>query len=193
MRVGEIYRRTRETEIYVRINIDETGEVQVNTPYRFLNHLVETLLFYAGFSGVVEARELKPVDDHHVVEDVAICIGQAVSKALGDRGNIARYGWAIVPMDDACALAAVDLGGRVYVYTNYSYRREKIGDVATENILHFYVSLAQHLQATIHVHVLAGLNEHHIAEASFKALGMALGQAVKPCERVLSTKGEIRK
>ncbi len=192
-RIGEVHRVTKETEVYVKVNLDEAGPIHVDTPYRFLNHIVETLLFYASFSGEVTVREIKPVDDHHVVEDVAICLGKAIADALEkSRNNIARYGWAIIPMDDACVLAAVDLGGRIFLEFNYRFKREKIGDVATENIHHFFYSFAQNLCATIHIHVISGINEHHVVEAACKALGISLGQATRIVERVVSTKGAVR-
>lgn len=186
-----VERRTRETEVKVELSL-EPGEVKVETPVRFLNHMVETLIFYMGASGIVKAIDLRGFDDHHVVEDVAIVLGQALDKALGDRVGIARFGWSIVPMDDALTLASVDLGGRVYFVFDGSFSRDMIGDMSTEMVPHFIGSLASSLRATIHVKVMRGENNHHIAESIFKALGLALGQAMQvKGNQVMSLKGAL--
>jgi len=177
-RGASVERRTSETEIKVELNL-EPGEVKVETPIKFLNHMVETFIFYMGASGVVKAVDLRGFDDHHVVEDVAIVLGSAIDNALGDRVGIARFGWAIVPMDDALSLVSVDLGGRVYFTFKGSFNREFIGDMSTEMIPHFIRSLASSLRATIHVNVLYGENSHHVAESIFKALGLAMRQAIE--------------
>ncbi len=171
-------RRTKETEVKVELSL-EPGDVSVDTPIKFLNHMVETLIFYMGASGRVKAVDLRGFDDHHVVEDVAIVLGLTLDKALGDRVGLARFGWAIVPMDDALALASVDLGGRVYFMFKGSFTRDTVGDMATEMVPHFIRSLASSLRATIHVNVMWGENNHHIAESIFKALGLAIGQAIQ--------------
>lgn len=186
-----VERRTRETEVKVELSL-EPGEVRVETPVKFLNHMVETLIFYMGASGIVKAIDLRGFDDHHVVEDVAIVLGQALDKALGDRVSIARFGWSIVPMDDALTLASVDLGGRVYFAFDGSFSRDMIGDMSTEMVPHFISSLASSLRATIHVKVMRGENNHHIAESIFKALGLALGQAMQvKGNQVMSLKGAL--
>lgn len=177
-RESVVERRTRETEVKVELSL-EPGEVNVDTPIKFLNHMVETLIFYMGASGRVKAIDLRGFDDHHVVEDVAIVLGSALDKALGDRVGLTRFGWSIVPMDDALTLASVDLGGRVYFVFKGSFTRDTVGDMAAEMVPHFIRSLASSLKATIHVKVMWGENNHHVAESIFKALGLAIGQAIQ--------------
>jgi imidazoleglycerol phosphate dehydratase HisB len=190
-RQAVVERRTRETEVRVELRL-ESGDIKVDTPIRFLNHMLETLIFYMGASGSINAVDLRGFDDHHVVEDVAIVLGMAMDKALGDRVGIARFGWSIVPMDDALALVAVDLGGRSYFVFDGSFSRDTVGDLSTEMIPHFIRSFADSARATVHVKLLGGENEHHKVEAIFKALGLSLRQAMQIVgDQVMSTKGVI--
>jgi len=190
-RQAVVERRTRETEVRVELRL-EPGDIKVDTPIRFLNHMLETLIFYMGASGSINAVDLRGFDDHHVVEDVAIVLGTAMDKALGDRVGIARFGWSIVPMDDALALVAVDLGGRSYFVFDGSFSRDTVGDLSTEMIPHFIRSFADSARATVHVKLLGGENEHHKVEAIFKALGLSLRQAMQiVSDQVMSTKGVI--
>jgi len=191
IRQAVVERRTRETEVRVELRL-EPGDIKVDTPIRFLNHMLETLIFYMGASGSINAVDLRGFDDHHVVEDVAIVLGTAMDKALGDRVGIARFGWSIVPMDDALALVAVDLGGRSYFVFDGSFSRDTVGDLSTEMIPHFIRSFADSARATVHVKLLGGENEHHKVEAIFKALGLSLRQAMQiVSDQVMSTKGVI--
>jgi imidazoleglycerol phosphate dehydratase HisB len=191
IRQAVVERRTRETEVRVELRL-EPGDIKVDTPIRFLNHMLETLIFYMGASGSINAVDLRGFDDHHVVEDVAIVLGTAMDKALGDRVGIARFGWSIVPMDDALALVAVDLGGRSYFVFDGSFSRDTVGDLSTEMIPHFIRSFADSARATVHVKLLGGENEHHKVEAIFKALGLSLRQAMQIVgDQVMSTKGVI--
>jgi len=190
-RQAVVERRTRETEVRVELRL-EPGDIKVDTPIRFLNHMLETLIFYMGASGSINAVDLRGFDDHHVVEDVAIVLGTAMDKALGDRVGIARFGWSIVPMDDALALVAVDLGGRSYFVFDGSFSRDTVGDLSTDMIPHFIRSFADSARATVHVKLLGGENEHHKVEAIFKALGLSLRQAMQIVgDQVMSTKGVI--
>ena len=191
IRQAVVERRTRETEVRVELRL-EPGDIKVDTPIRFLNHMLETLIFYMGASGSINAVDLRGFDDHHVVEDVAIVLGTAIDKALGDRVGIARFGWSIVPMDDALALVAVDLGGRSYFVFDGSFSRDTVGDLSTDMIPHFIRSFADSARATVHVKLLGGENEHHKVEAIFKALGLSLRQAMQiVSDQVMSTKGVI--
>jgi len=188
-RRAEVTRRTREVTVRVVIDLDG-GEIEgVDTGIPFFNHMVETLLYYMGAGGRVEAREEKAVDDHHIVEDVALALGEAIRRAAGAR--VKRFGHAVIPMDEVLVLAAVDYSGRPYSVFQGSFTRESIGGLSTEMIPHFYWSLASSLRAAIHVVVLRGGNNHHVAEASFKAVGAALGEALKPSEKVFTTKGVL--
>ena len=188
-RAARVVRETRETVVEVLIDLDGGDEIEVNTGIPFFNHMVETLIYYMGAGGIVKARELKKVDDHHIVEDVALALGEALRRAAGAR--VRRFGHAIIPMDEVLVLAAVDYSGRPYAVFQGSFTRETIGGMSTEMIPHFYWSLASTLRASIHVVVLRSGNNHHVAEASFKAVGAALGQALQQSDRVVSTKGVI--
>ncbi|NPA24137.1 MAG: imidazoleglycerol-phosphate dehydratase [Crenarchaeota archaeon] len=191
-RIGLVERKTGETHIKVKINLDEQGPVSIVTPVKFLNHMLETFGFYSRVSLEVMAEELKACgDDHHIVEDVAICLGKAIDEALGDRSRINRFGWSIIPMDDALCLTSIDLGTRTFFRMNYRFRRERIGDLSTENIIHFLYSLTSNMRATVHVRVLDGLNEHHICEAIFKSLGISFHVASRIAEKTLSVKGTL--
>ncbi len=188
-RAARVVRETRETAVEVFIDLDGAGEIEVDTGIPFFDHMIETLIYYMEASGTVKAREIKKVDDHHVVEDVALALGEALRRAAGAR--VRRFGHAIIPMDEVLVLAAVDYSGRPYAVFQGSFTRESIGGMSTEMIPHFYWSLASTLKASIHVVVLRGGNNHHVAEASFKAVGASLGQALKPSDRVVSTKGVL--
>ena len=189
----EVVRETRETRAVVRLVV-AAGEpwARVETGIGFLDHMVETLAYYAGWRLEARVEELRRVDDHHVAEDLALALGAAVRRWLEARGwRVRRFGWALIPMDEALVLAAVDASGRPGAWVELGLRREEIGGWATENIPHFVWSLASSSLMTIHLRRLAGVNEHHIVEAGFKALGVALGQALEPGERLVSTKGSL--
>ncbi|MDT7869299.1 MAG: imidazoleglycerol-phosphate dehydratase [Thermoproteus sp.] len=179
-------RETKETRVLVELT--RGGALSVSTPVPFLAHMVETLLYYAGLGGRVEARTLRELDEgHHVIEDVGLALGMALSELAGDRRSIARYGWAIVPMDEAEATAAVDLGGRPYWAVKARLPQATIGGYPTYMFPHFVRSLASELKATIHLRAF-GEDPHHVIEASHKALGLALRQALTPAERPMTTK-----
>lgn len=181
-------RETRETRVLVRLSTDR-GDVVARTPIPFLNHLIETLIYYAGLGGEVLAEDKRGFDDHHIAEDVSLVIGSAIDRLLGDRVGIRRFGWAIIPMDDSAAIASVDLGGRPYTVVRARFARAEIGGLSTEMIPHMIRSMATTARATIHVYA-RGRNTHHKAEAMFKALGMALRMAMeKTGSGVMSLKG----
>ncbi|MBP1449157.1 MAG: imidazoleglycerol-phosphate dehydratase [Thermoproteus sp.] len=183
----------RETkEVRIEVELRRGGEgTTVETPLPFLTHMVETLLFYAGLDGVVRAIELRQLDEgHHVIEDTALAVGAAIAELLGDRRSITRYGWAAVPMDDAFALAAVDLGGRPYWVVKAKLPRVTVGGYPAHMFKHFVRSLASAAGATIHIYA-HGADPHHVIEAAHKALGLALRQAMEPSSRVMSTKGSV--
>lgn len=174
MRIGVSERITNETQVKVSVNIDGTGKCNVNTGIKFLDHMIKSLATHGIIDIDINARgDLI----HHIVEDVALTLGDALKKALHDRANIRRFGFAIVPMDDALALVSVDLIQRPYSNIEIPLTNERIEDIASEDIIHFFRSLADSLQATIHVSVMKGINDHHKIEASFKALAIALRDA----------------
>ncbi len=192
-RKSTIERKTAETDIAVTVNLDGTGKYQVDTGIGFLNHLLELFSKHSLIDLTVTAKGDLNVDEHHTAEDVGICLGQALRKALGDKKGIERYGF-LLPMDEALAEAAIDLGGRSYLVWNAGFKREKIGDMPTELFEDFFKAIADNLQANIHINVKYGRNEHHIAESIFKALARALKFAVsrdKRAKDLPSTKGKL--
>ena len=188
-----IERITNETRVVVELNLAGKGESQVSTGIGFLDHLLSSLARHARFDLTVRCDGDLVVDDHHTVEDVALALGNAIDGALGDRTGVNRFGDALVPLDEALARVAVDLSGRPFADVNLGLRRESIGTLATENISHFLRSLASTARMALHVDVLKGENDHHRAEAAFKATALALKQAVAPSgfADVPSTKGVL--
>jgi len=190
-RFAEVRRTTSETDIYVAVNLDQTNPIQIATGIGFFDHMLEQLAKHGGFSCVLKAIKGDLfIDEHHTVEDIAITLGEAIRKALGDKLGIGRYGF-LLPMDEALAQIAIDLSGRSMLVFEGEFTREKIGEMPTENILHFFQSLAQSLGAAIHIKV-QGENTHHMIESIFKGVGRALNQAI--CQKgydLPSTKGVI--
>ncbi len=182
-------RNTRETRILLSLGAD-TGLIGTSQP--MLNHFLEQLSFHSGIGLALEAEDLTPLGDgHHLTEDVAIALGRALDEALGDRAGILRYGQRMLPMDEALATCALDVGGRPWAVLEIPFPIPMLGGLATENILHFFRSLAMEARFTLHLSV-KGQNAHHMAEAAFKALGMALGEALSPAQGLRSTKGVLR-
>jgi imidazoleglycerol-phosphate dehydratase len=186
-------RTTRETDIEVTVDLDGTGEADVQTGVGFFDHLLTSLAHHALMDLRIRATGDLHIDEHHTVEDVALVLGDAISGALGDRAGISRFGDARVPMDDALASVALDLSGRPYAVLDLAFVGERIGDMATQNVEHVLGSLARTLGANLHV-TASGRNDHHIAEAAFKALARSLRAAVALDPRrtgVASTKGSL--
>lgn len=178
MREAKVERSTRETRLKLTLNLDGRGESEVSTGVKFLDHLLGSFSRHSLIDLEIEAEGDLQVDDHHTVEDVAIILGQALNKAIGDKGGLNRFGSAIIPMDDALIIAAVDLSGRAYYQSSLSLKKFKIGDMSGEMVDHFLQSLATTTGMNLHIMRLRGRNDHHKAEAAFKALGRALAQAV---------------
>jgi imidazoleglycerol-phosphate dehydratase len=191
MRTDGVYRKTRETEVTTKVNLDGEGKTDISTGISFLNHLLTSLATHSLIDVTAKVTgDLK----HHAVEDLAICLGEALNKALGNREGISRFGYAAVPMDCSLAFAAVDLVKRPYAKIDLKLRGKKIEDMPTEDIYHFLETLATALSANVHVWVEYGSNDHHKAEAAFKALALSLRQAVAVDPRrkgVPSSKGVI--
>jgi imidazoleglycerol-phosphate dehydratase len=187
-------RETRETSVRVAVDLDGTGKASISTGVGFLDHMLELLAGHSLLDLDVQASGDLNVDEHHTVEDVGITLGLALSEALGERRGIRRYGF-LLPMDEALARVALDLGGRPFVVFEAEFSREKVGDLSTELVEDFVRGLAQHLGANIHVRVEYGRNDHHKIEAIFKALGRALRAAIEQDprleDRVPSTKGVL--
>lgn len=194
-RTATVSRRTGETDIEISLNLDGAGQAEVHTGVGFLDHMLHALARHARFDLKVQASGDLHIDEHHTVEDVGIVLGRALAQALGDRKGITRMGHAIVPMDEALALIAVDFGGRGYFVFDGQFSTERIGQVGTTLIPHFFESLAHEGKLNLHARLLAGVDDHHRAEALFKALARALAMAVKIDDRlagqVPSTKGTL--
>lgn len=189
-RQAEVTRETAETSITARLNLDGQGEVQVATGLPFLDHMITALFRHAGFDLNLQAKGDIEIDDHHTVEDCGIVLGEALRQALGDKRGIVRFSSAYAPLDEALARSVVDLSGRPWPVIDCGFRREMLGSVATENLTHFLESLAIAAAMNLHVDVLRGRNDHHRAEAAFKATALALRAAVvqRDDDRVPSTK-----
>jgi imidazoleglycerol-phosphate dehydratase len=176
-RKGDVTRNSKETKLRAKVNLDGLGKVKVATELAFLDHMLEQVARYGGFDLDLRGSGDLHVDTHHLVEDAGIVVGQALSQALGDRAGIARFASAYAPLDEALARVVIDLGKRPYLSYNVPLRG-RIGTVESEVLEEFWKALSIHAGATIHVDVIRGRNRHHIAEATFKALGLALRQAV---------------
>jgi len=192
-RCAKLERKTKETDISLELSLDGSGEAQVSTGIGFLNHMVGALAKHARFNLNLQCEGDLEVDDHHTAEDCALILGQGIDEALGERRGITRFGSAYVPLDEALARVVIDLSGRPFAVVNMGLKREQIGGLATENIPHFFQSLAMTLRATIHVDILRGENDHHRSEAAFKACAIALRQAVSldSTAGIPSTKGVL--
>jgi len=191
-RKAQIKRKTKETDVQVTIELEGTGKYTIDTGIGFFDHMLTHLGKHSKIDLKATAKGDLNVDAHHTVEDVAICLGDALTKALADKKGIARFGSSSVPMEDALANVSVDLSGRANFIYNVTYRTDKIGDFDVECIEEFLRSFANAGKFNLHINVPYGTNSHHIAEAIFKALGKALGQAVKITGGdVPSTKGTL--
>ncbi len=185
-------RKTGETEITGSLDLRGSGEARVDTGLGFLDHMLSALAKHSRFEIELDITGDLHVDDHHVMEDAAIVLGRGLDEALGDRSGIARFGQAYAPLDEALTRVVVDLSGRGWAEVDLPFTREMVGDVATENLIHFLTSLAVEARMTLHVDSLRGFNNHHVAESAFKALALALSQAVAPRDGgVPSTKGSL--
>ncbi len=193
-RIGEITRETRETRVQVRLNLDGSGRADVHTGIGFYDHMWTLFASHGLFDLTIRAEGDLEVDEHHTVEDVAICVGQAIHQALGDRRGIVRTGHAYVPMDESLARVVVDLGGRPYAVVHAKWHTPRIGELSTDLIFHILETLAIHARMNLHAHILYGRNDHHQAEALFKALARALDMATRLDPRredIPSTKGTL--
>ncbi len=189
-RTAKIQRKTKETDVKLELNLDGVGKYEIDTGIGFLDHMLTHLSKHGKIDLVVKAKGDLNVDAHHTVEDIAICLGQALLRALGDKKGIARYGHTSVPMEETLADVSVDLSGRPNCVYNVSYRTDKIGDFDVECLEEMLRSFSNNGKFNLHINVPYGTNSHHIAEAIFKALGQALAAAVKIVGTdVPSTKG----
>lgn len=194
MRTAEVKRQTSETDIELKLNLDGDGSSEIETGIPFLDHMLELFTKHGLFSLELAANGDLEIDAHHTVEDIGICLGRGIHKAIGDKAGINRYGTEYVPMDEALVSVSLDLSGRSYLAYGLELKRDKVGGFDTELIVEFMRSIVQNGGLNLHFRQLAGKNTHHIIEAAFKAFGRALRQAVEQDERivgVMSTKDKL--
>jgi imidazoleglycerol-phosphate dehydratase len=193
-RVGSVERKTAETAITVRIDLDGTGQSRIQTPLPFLSHMLEQIARHGLFDLEVDASGDIEIDGHHTTEDIGIVLGKALLQALGDRKGIQRYGAATLPMDEALVRVAMDLSGRAFFVWRLELPKAKLGTFDSELAEVFFEAFARSAQANLHVHKLEGMNLHHLIEITFKAFAKALRQATTLDPRasgVPSTKGSL--
>lgn len=194
-RTAELSRQTRETRVNVKLDLDGTGRADIHTGVGFFDHMLDLLSRHSLIDLTVRAEGDLDVDAHHTVEDVGIVIGQALDQALGDKLGISRYGWAIVPMDECLAQVAIDLSGRAVLVFHATFAAHAMGTFDAELVEEFFRALASNARMNLHAAAPYGSNNHHIAEALFKAAARALRQAVSHDPRnpaaVPSTKGQL--
>ena len=194
MRNAEIMRDTFETKIKMKIDLDGTGENNISTGIGFFDHMLTHISKHGFIDLDVDAKGDVEVDCHHTIEDVGIVLGTAIKKALGDKAGIKRYGYFILPMDEVLALCAADLSGRPYFKFDAGFTTDKLGTMDTEMVKEFFYAVSYSAQMNLHLKILDGGNNHHMAEALFKAFGKALDMAVSPEPRmteIWSTKGAL--
>ena len=195
MRKATIGRKTRETDITASVNLDGSGRYEISTGIGFLDHMLEQLSRHSLIDLSLRAKGDLHIDYHHTTEDTGIVIGQAVSKALGERKGIVRYGGALIPMDETLTRVAIDVSNRPYLIWKVAFTRPKLGDFDTELFKEWFQAFAQHAGATLHIENLYGDNSHHIVESCYKGLARALRQAVaidpRRADEVPSTKGVL--
>ena len=195
MRRKKIVRDTKETQIILALEVDGTGDYEIDTGCGFFNHMMELFTRHGRFDIAIDCKGDTDVDYHHTVEDIGIALGRAFREALGDKKGIYRYGSMLLPMDEALILCAVDIGGRSSVNFDVEIPTQKVGDFDTELVKEFVLALAREMGLTVHIRMLAGENTHHIIEGIFKALGRALRQACaieeEYADEIPSTKGVL--
>lgn len=193
-RIVTYHRKTKETDIHITFNLDGTGNANVHTGIGFFDHMLSGFAKHGFFDLDLQASGDLEVDCHHTIEDTGIVLGKAILEAVGEKSGICRYGHAILPMDEALILCAVDLSGRPYLQENVTYTAERIGTLDTEMIHEFFYAVSYSAMMNLHLNMLSGSNNHHIAECSFKAFAKALDMATQYDSRitgVLSTKGSL--
>ena len=193
MRTSEITRNTAETKISLKLNLDGTGKSEIDTGVGFLNHMLTLFAAHGKFDLTVICNGDTEVDDHHSVEDIGICLGQAFQAALGDKRGITRYGSFLLPMDEALILSAVDISGRSCLCYELDIPTEKIGTFDTELVEEFFLGFTRNCPMSLHLRKIAGTNSHHIVEGAFKSVGRALKAAVAldGSNEIPSTKGAL--
>jgi len=195
MRTASVERNTLETQIQITVNLDGQGNSNLDTGVHFFEHMLDQIARHGMIDIDITANGDTHIDDHHTVEDIGIAFGQAISKAVGDKKGITRYGHAYVPLDEALSRVVIDLSGRPGLEFNCDWTREQIGTFETQLVLEFFQGFVNHANATLHIDNIRGYNAHHQAETIFKAFGralrMALGQDERMAGKMPSTKGTL--
>ena len=194
MRTATCVRKTKETEIKVTLNLDGTGKNDIYTGIGFFDHMLDGMARHGLFDLSVEVKGDLDVDCHHTIEDTGIVLGTAIKEAVGDKSGIKRYGHVIIPMDETLALCAVDLSGRPYLKFNADFTVQKLGEMDTEMIREFFYAISYSAMMNIHLKIMDGDNNHHMAEALFKSFGKALDMATQDEPRIKeawTTKGSL--
>lgn len=193
-RTAALTRTTKETDISLTLNLDGSGQARIDTGIGFFDHMLHGFARHGLFDLTVEVKGDLEVDTHHTIEDTGIVLGNAIRQAIGDKAGIARYGFRILPMDEALILCALDLCGRPYLVYDLKLDREKVGELETEMVREFFYAISYGAAMNLHIKQMEGTNNHHIIEGAFKAFGKALDEATRKDERisgVLSTKGSL--
>lgn len=190
-RIGTYSRESKETKIWVKVNIDGTGLSNVKTAIGFFDHMLTLMAFQSKIDLEVMAEGDLYIDGHHTVEDVGITLGKAISEALGDKSKAARYGFTMTPMDEALASVTLDISGRPYLFFNCPFNSPLVGEFDVQLTEEFFRALTLHCGITAHIDLIRGRNEHHKIEAIFKGFGRALAQCLKLIDGISSTKGTI--
>lgn len=195
MRKNTFQRKTKETDVRIELNIDGKGRADVSTSIPFLDHLLNNFAKHGLFDLVIKAKGDIEIGQHHLVEDIGICLGEAFKSALADKKGINRSGYFVFPLDEALSVVSLDISGRAFLDFKCQFKKEKIGDLDSDLIKEFFWGFVRHLEATLHARILVGENEHHKAESLFKAFGKAMKTACSKDKRILkelpSTKGLI--
>ncbi len=191
-RNAALNRKTKETQIELKVNLDGVGKGSINTDVGFFNHMLELFTFHSGLNLDIVASGDLEVCDHHIVEDTAIVLGKCIKEALGDMKGIKRYGTFYIPMDETLAMVSLDISGRAFLHFDAKFKRESIGNFATEMTEEFFRALAFNAGITLHINIMYGENDHHKIEAIFKAFGRALREAITVVgNEIPSTKGVL--
>ncbi|MDQ6971228.1 MAG: imidazoleglycerol-phosphate dehydratase HisB [Mariprofundaceae bacterium] len=193
-RQASITRKTKETKISLSLNLDGSGKAELSSSIPFLNHMLEQISRHGLIDLTVDAKGDREIDDHHTVEDIGICLGEALHEALGDKVGVRRYGHAYVPLDEALSRVVLDLSGRPGLEYHCKFPKERVGDFDVDLFKEFFQAVSNHGKISLHIDSIRGANNHHIIETVFKAFGRALRMAVEPDPRqsgIPSTKGAL--
>ncbi|QZY57237.1 imidazoleglycerol-phosphate dehydratase HisB [Crassaminicella profunda] len=194
MRVGEIKRKTKETNIDLSLNLDGSGKIEIDTGIGFFDHMLDLMCRHGFLDMKLKCVGDLQVDNHHTVEDIGIVFGKALKKALGDKKGITRYATIFTPMDEAMSMISIDISGRAYLHFDVTFEREYVGQFETELVEEFFRAFVNHAAITLHISLKYGKNTHHLIESIFKGLGRVLDEATRVQDRiegVLSTKGSL--